>query len=88
MLVQAGTSRVMAVGATGLFHDGRSMTRIAAALMVIMTGIGAAAAQETQIAAVVNEDMISLGDLEARIRLVLLSSQLPDNEQVRQRVAP
>jgi peptidyl-prolyl cis-trans isomerase SurA len=64
------------------------MTRIAAALMVIMIGIGAAAAQETRIAAVVNEDMISLGDLEARIRLVLLSSQLPDNEQVRQRVAP
>jgi len=56
--------------------------------MVIMVGIGAAAAQETRIAAVVNEDMISLGDLEARIRLVLLSSQLPDSEQVRQRVAP
>ena len=64
------------------------MTRIAAALIAIIVGIGAAAAQETRIAAVVNEDMISLGDLEARIRLVLLSSQLPDNEQVRQRVAP
>lgn len=56
--------------------------------MLILVGATAAAAQETRIAAVVNEDMISLGDLEARIRLVLLSSQLPDNEQVRQRVSP
>src|SRR3984893_2243959 len=67
---------------------GRSMTRIAAALMLILVGAGAAGAQETRIAAVVNDEVISLGDLEARIRLVLLSSQLPDNAQVRQRVQP
>ena len=64
------------------------MTRIAAVLMLILVGATAAAAQETRIAAIVNDDMISLGDLEARIRLVLLSSQLPDNDQVRQRVTP
>jgi len=64
------------------------MTRIAAILMLILAGAATAAAQETRIAAVVNDDMISLGDLEARVRLVLLSSQLPDNEQVRQRVTP
>jgi peptidyl-prolyl cis-trans isomerase SurA len=64
------------------------MTRIAAALMLILASTAAATAQETRIAAIVNDDMISLGDLEARIRLVLLSSQLPDNAQVRQRVAP
>jgi peptidyl-prolyl cis-trans isomerase SurA len=64
------------------------MTRIAAVLMLILVGAATAAAQETRIAAVVNDDMISLGDLEARIRLILLSSQLPDNEQVRQRVTP
>jgi len=56
--------------------------------MLILVGAATAAAQETRIAAVVNDDMISLGDLEARIRLILLSSQLPDNEQVRQRVTP
>ena len=56
--------------------------------MLILAGASAAAAQETRIAAIVNDDMISLGDLEARIRLVLLSSQLPDNDQVRQRVTP
>lgn len=64
------------------------MIRIAAALMLILVGASAATAQETRIAAIVNDDMISLGDLEARIRLVLLSSQLPDNAQVRQRVTP
>jgi peptidyl-prolyl cis-trans isomerase SurA len=64
------------------------MTRIVAVLMLILVGAAAAAAQETRIAAVVNDDVISLGDLDARIRLVLLSSQLPDNEQVRQRVTP
>ena len=45
-------------------------------------------AQETRIAAVVNDDVISMGDLEARIRLVLVSSQLSDTPQVRQRVGP
>ncbi len=64
------------------------MTRIAAALILILVGTAVAAAQETRIAAVVNDDMISLGDLEARVKLVLLSSQLPDNDQVRQRVTP
>jgi peptidyl-prolyl cis-trans isomerase SurA len=64
------------------------MTRIAAALIFILIGVAPAGAQETRIAAIVNDDMISLGDLEARIRLVLLSSQLPDSEQVRQRVTP
>jgi peptidyl-prolyl cis-trans isomerase SurA len=64
------------------------MTRIAAALVLILVGATAATAQETRIAAVVNDDMISLGDLDARVRLVLLSSQLPDNEQVRQRATP
>jgi len=71
-----------------LFQVARSRTRVAAALVLILLGGATASAQETRIAAVVNDDMISLGDLEARVRLVLLSSQLPDNEQVRQRVAP
>src|SRR5262249_35774479 len=65
-----------------------SMTRIATALFLILVGASAAAAQETRIAAIVNDDMISLGDLEARVQLVLLSSQMPDNQQVRQRATP
>lgn len=62
------------------------MTRIAFALLILAASVAGAAAQETRIAAVVNDEVISLGDLEARMQLVLLSSQLPDNAQVRQRV--
>lgn len=44
-------------------------------------------AQETErVAAVVNEDVISVRDLEMRIRLVLLSSNLPDTMENRSRV--
>ncbi|MEI6557140.1 MAG: peptidylprolyl isomerase [Rhodospirillaceae bacterium] len=41
-----------------------------------------------RIAAVVNDDAISLTDTEARLRLALLSSNLPDNPDVRQRLLP
>jgi len=64
------------------------MTRLAVALLFLIASAAGAAAQETRIAAVVNDDVISLGDLEARTQLILLSSQLPDNAQVRQRVIP
>jgi len=64
------------------------MTRIVAALLFLVLGSAAASAQNASIAAVVNDDVISTADLEARVRLILLSSQLPDNQQVRQRVVP
>jgi peptidyl-prolyl cis-trans isomerase SurA len=41
-----------------------------------------------RIAAVVNEDAISVDDLEARLKLALISSQLPDNPEVRARLKP
>lgn len=45
-------------------------------------------AQETQrVAAVVNDDIISLHDLEQRMRLALASSNLPDNMENRSRIA-
>ncbi len=50
---------------------------------------GSLAAQETQrVAAVVNDDIVSLHDLEQRMRLVLLSSNLPDTVETRSRVLP
>ena len=64
------------------------MIRIVAALLFLVLGGAAAWAQNASIAAVVNDDVISTADLEARTRLILLSSQLPDNPQVRQRVVP
>jgi peptidyl-prolyl cis-trans isomerase SurA len=46
------------------------------------------AEQSGRIAAVVNEDAITTDDLEGRLRLALVSSQLPDNAEVRARLKP
>ena len=64
------------------------MSRVAALVISLLLLASGAMAQETRIAAVVNDDVISIADLEGRIRLVLFSSRLPDNEQIRQRVTP
>jgi len=45
-----------------------------------------AAAQEVRIAAVVNDDIISVTDLTARTRLALISASFPDTAENRQRV--
>jgi peptidyl-prolyl cis-trans isomerase SurA len=42
---------------------------------------------ETRIAAVVNDEVISVGDLQSRLKMVLLSSSLADTPENRQRVA-
>lgn len=50
-----------------------------------------AAAQSSRtetIAAVVNEDAVSVSDLEERLRLVMASSGMPDNADTRQRMMP
>jgi len=61
---------------------------IALAGGLVLTLAQPASAQESseRVAAVVNEDAISLRDLEMRIRLVLLSSNLPDTVETRSRV--
>ncbi|WP_236024638.1 peptidylprolyl isomerase [Arenibaculum pallidiluteum] len=41
-----------------------------------------------RIAAVVNDEIVSLSDLEARLQLALLSAGLPDSPEARQRLAP
>ena len=65
------------------------LCRLLAALALLGALPAALAAQETQrVAAVVNEDMISLHDLENRLRVALLSSNLPDTMESRSRVAP
>src|SRR5947209_17434585 len=59
----------------------------ALALVALILSAGPAAAQETRIAAVVNDEVISVADVAARIRLVLISSNIPDTPDTRQRVA-
>src|ERR1700739_5134932 len=42
---------------------------------------------ETRIAAVVNDEVISVADLRSRVRMVMLSSNFPDSPETRQRIA-
>lgn len=57
--------------------------------LMLFLGASDARAQNTQrIAAVVNDDVISVYDLNARLTLVVMTSQLPDRPEVRQRIAP
>ncbi|MDH5722663.1 MAG: SurA N-terminal domain-containing protein [Alphaproteobacteria bacterium] len=45
-------------------------------------------ASTQQIVAVVNEDAISQSDFDKRLKLIIASSELPDNKEIRQRVTP
>jgi peptidyl-prolyl cis-trans isomerase SurA len=42
---------------------------------------------EIRIAAVVNDEVISVADLQSRLRMVMLSSNFPDSQETRQRIA-
>ncbi len=46
------------------------------------------AQQVQRIAAIVNDDIISQYDLNSRLRLVIVSSQIPDTADVRRRISP
>jgi peptidyl-prolyl cis-trans isomerase SurA len=65
------------------------MRRFALAAALLLGFALAPAAQELQrIAAIVNEDVISMYDLRARIELIIVSSRLPNTAEVRQRIQP
>jgi peptidyl-prolyl cis-trans isomerase SurA len=63
------------------------MKRLAVLALLCLFALPAFA-QEVRIAAVVNDDVISIADLQARLRLVIASSNLQDTAQIRQRIAP
>ncbi|HJS30798.1 MAG TPA: peptidylprolyl isomerase [Alphaproteobacteria bacterium] len=64
--------------------------RILVMLVVLIAGLGGqGAAQDVQrIVALVNDDVVSLYDLNSRLRLVLVSSNLPDTPENRRRIQP
>jgi peptidyl-prolyl cis-trans isomerase SurA len=65
------------------------MRRLALSVAVLLALSLAPAAQELQrIAAIVNEDVISMYDLKARIDIVVVTSRLPDSPEMRQRLQP
>jgi peptidyl-prolyl cis-trans isomerase SurA len=60
-----------------------------ALLLFLATLPASAVAQDTlRVAAVVNDDVISVLDLDQRTRLALLAGNLPDNVETRSRVVP
>src|SRR5476649_100701 len=61
------------------------MKRLLIAL-ALLAAAAPASAQETRIAAVVNDEVISVADLASRMRLVFASSNIPDTPEARQRV--
>jgi peptidyl-prolyl cis-trans isomerase SurA len=65
------------------------MKRLALAAAAVAALAGSPCAQELQrIAAIVNEDVISMYDLDARTDLVVATSRLPDTQEVRRRIQP
>jgi len=56
-------------------------------LCLSLLGAAGASAQETRIAALVNDDVVSLSDLSARVTLVVRSSGMQDDEQTRERIS-
>lgn len=60
----------------------------ATALTILWTGDRVLAQGGLRIAAIVNDDVISVHDLENRLALTMVTSNLEDRPEVRQRVAP
>lgn len=61
----------------------------AAAFLALITLSSSAYAQQTMtIAAVVNDEAISMTDVDERIKLVLASSGLPDSPEIRAKITP
>ncbi len=65
----------------------RSIPLLSACLCLFFLCLGGASAQETRIAALVNDDVVSLSDLSARVTLAIRSAGMTDNEQTRQRIS-
>lgn len=67
------------------------MKHILALTLVLCTALAALPARAEQvagIAAVVNDEAISMSDVRARTKLVLVSSGLPDNPDIRAKITP
>ncbi len=56
--------------------------------LLVVLGTQPLSAQGLRIAALVNEEIVTQFDLQSRTDLIILSSQLPNTEEVRQRLAP
>jgi peptidyl-prolyl cis-trans isomerase SurA len=55
---------------------------------VLLAALGSAGAQSLRIAAVVNDEVISVYDVNERIRLIMFSSNIPDTPESRRQIGP
>jgi peptidyl-prolyl cis-trans isomerase SurA len=69
-----------------LFHRARSRLAILAFALLTAGGLHAAQAQEYRIAAVVNDDVISMSDVDERMKLVLASTNLQNDARALQQI--
>ncbi len=58
------------------------------AVLLLLCNVPLSAQETERVAAVVNEDIVSLHDLEQRMRLALASSNLTDSMETRSRIGP
>ncbi len=64
------------------------IARVGVPMLIVLLSLGASAQDVQRIAAVVNDEVISVYDLIQRIRLVLLSSNVEPTAEQQRRVAP
>jgi peptidyl-prolyl cis-trans isomerase SurA len=65
----------------------RSISLLSLCFWVFFLCLSSASAQETRIAALVNDDVVSVSDLAARMTLAIRSAGMQDNEETRQRIS-
>lgn len=66
----------------------RIVLTCATAALALTLWSGAQAQMLDRVVAVINDEAISYRDVEARVRLALVSSNIPDSQEARQRVVP
>ncbi len=64
-----------------------SLGRLIFPLILLVASFSVLGAAEQRIAAIVNDDVVSLQDLNERLGLVLLTSRIPDEKQARARLS-
>ncbi len=69
-------------------HLSRRILELLIVVAMVSTVAPARAQQVQRIAAIVNDEVISMYDLVSRIRLVIVSTKLPDSPDARRRLAP
>lgn len=66
----------------------RNWKMLQAALAFLLVASAAAAQESERIAAVVNDDIVSMRDLEERMKMALLSTRQENSQEVRRRLLP